>query len=88
MATATGFAYPGALPSLRLKALRRGLQDRLLLRELSACGGGDAARRIVRRAVPQALGEADDVPSWSVEEPVWERARQEVLDAIEARCHD
>ena len=81
-------AYPGPLASLRLKALRRGLQDRLLLRELGRCGAADEARRIVRRVVPRALGEAaaTDAPSWSVEEPVWESARREVLDAIERQC--
>ncbi len=81
-------AYPGALPSLRLKELRRGLEDRLLLRELSACGGNDLAQRIVRRIIPRALGEARGTASWSVDEPLWERARQEILDAIEATCHD
>jgi hypothetical protein len=81
-------AYPGALPSLRLKALRRGLEDRLLLRELSACGGARIAQRIVRRMVPRALGDAHAAQSWSIEEPVWEHARQEVLNAIEAECHD
>jgi glycosyl hydrolase family 123 len=81
-------AYPGALPSLRLKELRRGLEDRLLLRELAACGGTDRARRIVRRMVPRALGDAKKTRSWSIEEPVWEQARLEVLDAIEALCHD
>jgi hypothetical protein len=81
-------AYPGPLASLRLKALRRGLQDRLLLRELSACGASNEARRIVRRVMPRALGEAaaTGAPSWSVDEPVWESARREVLDAIERQC--
>ena len=79
-------AYPGPLPSLRLKALRRGLQDRLLLRELAACGGAETAKRITRRAVPRALGEASGKPSWSLEEPDWERARYDVLDAIEREC--
>lgn len=80
-------AYPGPLPSLRLKALRRGLQDRLLLRELSACAGSAAAERIVRRMIPRALGEARGEPSWSLEEPAWEQARREVLDRIEKECH-
>lgn len=78
--------YPGPRPSLRLKALRRGLQDRLLLRELAACGGAAAAQRIVERMVPRALGEATGKASWSVEEPVWERARREILDGIERQC--
>ena len=80
--------YPGPLPSLRLKALRRGLQDRLLLRELRRCGGGNVADRTVRRMVPTALGEAHGAASWSVDESVWERARQDVLDAIEKECHE
>jgi hypothetical protein len=80
-------AYPGALASLRLKALRRGLEDRLLLRELAACGGAETATRITRRVMPRALGDAGHERSWSIEEPVWESARQEVLNAIEVQCH-
>lgn len=80
--------YPGPLPSLRLKALRRGLQDRLLIRTLAGCGneGAKQARAIVHRAVPRALGEAGTKPSWSLQEPTWERARRELLDKIEATC--
>lgn len=81
-------AYPGPLPSLRLKVLRRGLEDRLLLRELEKCGAGDVARDIVRRTVPKALGEAAGTSTWPTSEIDWERARSEVLDSIEARCHD
>jgi hypothetical protein len=79
-------AYPGPLPSLRLKALRRGLQDRLLLRKLEACGAGDEARKIAARVVPRALSEAEGEPSWPAEEPAWERARRELLDQIEVHC--
>jgi hypothetical protein len=79
--------YPGPLPSLRLKALRRGLEDRLLLRELVKCGGAARARSIVRRMVPRALGEGQGKASWSLDEPVWESARLGVLDAIERDCH-
>jgi hypothetical protein len=79
-------AYPGPRASLRLKALRRGLQDRLLLRELAACGGELAARRIAERMVPRALGEATGQASWSADEAVWERARGEILDGIEKEC--
>jgi hypothetical protein len=79
-------AYPGARPSLRLKALRRGLQDRLLVKRLVACGGGDEARRIVRSVVPRALAEAGRQPEFAIDEIAWERARGEVLDRVEARC--
>jgi hypothetical protein len=81
-------AYPGAVPSLRLKTLRRGLEDRLLLRELERCGGGEASRRIAREVVPRALGEADGHTSWLHDELGWERARAEVLDQIEVTCRD
>jgi len=81
-------AYPGPLPSLRLKVLRRGLQDRLLLEELEALGGGDAAREIVRRVIPAALGEATADAAWPTTEVAWESARGQVLNAIEERCHD
>jgi hypothetical protein len=80
-------AYPGPLPSMRLKALRRGLQDRLLLEQLRACGGIDTAMQITRNIVPQALGEAKGRPSWPENEAAWNRAHDAVLDAIEARCH-
>jgi hypothetical protein len=82
-------AYPGPLPSLRLKELRRGLQDRLLLRELDACGGGDEAQSIARRIVPRALAEAGAASSsWPTLESTWEGARRQLLDAIEVSCHD
>jgi hypothetical protein len=80
--------YPGPLPSLRLKVLRRGLQDRLLLEELEALGGADTAREIVRRTIPVALGEASAAAAWPTTEVEWEHARSQVLDAIESRCHD
>jgi hypothetical protein len=80
--------YPGPLPSLRLKVLRRGLQDRLLLEELEALGGVATARELVRRAIPVALGEARAAAAWPTTEVAWERARGQVLDAIEGRCHD
>jgi hypothetical protein len=57
-----------------------------MLRKLTACGGGEEARAIVRRLVPRALGEAGSQPELSVDEGVWERARAEVLDRVEARC--
>jgi hypothetical protein len=79
-------AYPGPLPSLRLKALRRGLQDRLLLLGLERCGGRREARTIAERLVPRALGEAEARPAWPSDISRWEAARQQLLDAISRRC--
>lgn len=81
-------AYPGPVASLRLKALRRGLQDRLLLEKLSDCGGRAQADAIAARVVPRALGDASDEPSWSADERAFERARSDVLDALSERCRD
>jgi hypothetical protein len=75
-------AYPGPLPSLRLKALRRGLSDRLLLAELAACGKEQLARSVALRMVPRALGEASGAASWPTDEASWERARRELLRAV------
>jgi hypothetical protein len=80
-------AYPGPLPSLRLKALRRGLQDRLLLLQLERCGGEKEAHAIAEKLIPRALGEADTTASWPIDEPSWEVARERLLDAIAWRCH-
>lgn len=79
-------AFPGVLPSLRLKALRRGLQDRALLERLEACAGAAAAEAIAGGMVPRALGEAKrgDERAWPIEEEAWEAARLRVLDGIAA----
>lgn len=81
-------AYPQVRPSLRLKALRRGLQDRALIRKLAGCGGDVAG--LLRRVVPRALGDAADTgaASWSLSEAPFEVARGELLDALVARCPD
>jgi hypothetical protein len=79
-------AYPGPLPSLRLKAMRRGLEDRLLLEELRACGGNAEADRITRDVVPRALAEAGREPSWPATEAGWAKAHDAVLDALEVTC--
>ena len=78
--------YPGLQPSLRLKALRRGLQDRLLLAKLRACGGEAEASAIAAAVVPTALAEASGIATWPDREAGWELARGAVLNAIVRRC--
>jgi len=77
-------AFPGPLASLRLKALRRGQQDRALLEALAACAGADAAQAIARDVVPRALGEVarGERPTWPATDVAWEAARGRVLDAL------
>jgi hypothetical protein len=80
--------YPDGAPSLRLAALRRGIEDRALLDELAACAGRPRALAIARALVPRSLGELGDAPAgageWPVDEAPWEAARREVLEALVA----
>jgi hypothetical protein len=76
----------GPWPSLRLKALRRGLQDRLLLRALERCGAGDAAAAATRALVPRALDEGAGAASWPDDPAAWEAARGQLYDLWRARC--
>lgn len=76
----------GPHPSVRLKMLRRGVQDRALLLALEACGKGAAARAIARRLVGRALGEAEGrCTAWPVYSRPWRRARLELLGRLD-RC--
>lgn len=81
--------YPGPggpWPSLRLKALRRGLQDRALLRALADCGAGDVADKEARALVPRALDEGVGAAAWPAADAAWEAARARLYDAHRARC--
>ncbi len=75
--------YPGPEPSLRLKTLRRGLQDRLLLQNLERCNPV-AAVAIARDTVPRGFTEAprNGASSWPSDERGWESARTRILDAL------
>lgn len=82
--------YPDGAPSLRLVALRRGLQDRRLLEAVEACAGRPTAEAIAATIVPTALGDAgkpgDARPgSWPIDEATWEAARIALLDRL-AQC--
>jgi hypothetical protein len=81
--------YPapdGPWPSLRLKMLRRGLQDRLLLRALSRCGAADVAATVARTLVPHALDEGRGAAAWPSNDDAWEAARARLYDVARARC--
>ncbi len=78
-------AYPddtgGCAPSLRLVALRRGLQDRALL-ELAAKCNPTATAQLAAQLVPRALGDApaSGAPAWPTDEAAWEAARRKLLE--------
>jgi hypothetical protein len=79
-------ALPGCVPTLRLAALRRGLQDRALL-ELAAACKPDETGKLAEQMVPRALGDAPDKgdPSWPRDEAAWEHARRRLLE-LAAAC--
>lgn len=77
---------PGPWPSLRLKALRRGLQDRAILRALAACGARDVVERETHALIPRALDEGRGAAAWPSDEAPWEAARARLYDAFRARC--
>jgi hypothetical protein len=66
---------PGCRPTLRLAALRRGLQDRALLELAAACDRG-ATEALAAAMVPRALGDAATGPA---DEAAWEAARRQLI---------
>ncbi len=72
-------APAGCRPTLRLEALRRGLEDRALLDLASACDI-DATNALAKSLVPQALGDAGSRASWPRDEAPWEAARRRLLE--------
>lgn len=76
----------GPVASLRLKNLRRGIQDALLVQLARKAGLAGEADGIVRQLVPQALGETtyDDPVSWPEHAKPWQDARIRLLKLLEA----
>ena len=73
-------ALPGCKRTLRLAALRRGLQDRQLL-ELAAKCDPARASTLAAEVVPHALADAvGKQRSWSTDEAVWELARRKLVN--------
>ena len=73
-------------PTLRLAAIRRGMQDRALI-EMAARCGADATAKLAERMVPRALGEVggrgapgSGSPAWPRDDAAWETARRQLLE--------
>jgi hypothetical protein len=79
-------ALPGCHPTLRLAALRRGFQDRLLLEVAAKCDAA-ATAKLVGEIVPRALADApaSGDPAWPTDEGAWELARRRAIE-IAAPC--
>lgn len=77
-------ALPGCTRTLRLAALRRGLQDRQLLALAARCAPAETAR-LLEQMVPRALGDASGSPAWPTDEAAWETARRRLLTLAACR---
>ncbi len=80
-----GFDEP--IASMRLKMLRRGAEDAALVALLEA-HDPDAARDVLERIVPAAMGDghgAEGPGSWPTEGLAYERVREEILDRLLGR---
>jgi hypothetical protein len=78
-----GFDFP--LPSLRLKAWRRGIQDVEYLALLERSGQAQFAKRLLATMVPRALADElndDDPVSWPEDGERWIRARKLLFRAL------
>lgn len=67
-------------PTLRLAAIRRGMQDRALIEAAARCNA-TATDALVAQLVPRALGDAPlrGKPAWPTDDAAWEQARRQLL---------
>jgi hypothetical protein len=68
--------YPGALPSIRIKMLREGVEDARLLDVYAATAGVDAAHEFAACLTPGALADQNPAPD------LWDRAHESLLVAL------
>ncbi len=74
-----GFAAsPGAIPSARLKAWRRGLQDFELI-ELARQNAPAETEALVRGIMPRALAEGEGRAAWSSDPAAWIEFKRALL---------
>jgi hypothetical protein len=78
----------GVVPSIRLKQVRRGMQDYEYLWLARERGHGAVAERVSRRLVPRALHEAGPLGelgargAWSRDPRAWAAGRLELAEAV------
>jgi hypothetical protein len=71
-------------PTLRLEAVRRGLEDRALL-DLAATCDAAATAKLAEELVPRALGDASGSLAWPSDDAAWETARRRLLQLAACR---
>jgi len=70
---------PGPIPSMRLKTWRRGLQDAELF-YLAKEKNADAAQKLIRSIIPDALADASGKASWSQTPAAWIDFKKNLLE--------
>jgi hypothetical protein len=77
---------PGPIPSMRLKAWHRGLQDAELY-YLALARYPEEAKALIKALVPRALGESvaqeDPRPTWPSDEATWIRWRDDLITLLQ-----
>jgi hypothetical protein len=73
-------AAPGPIPSVRLKMLRRGIQDADLAHLAREAGRVEAVDRLLRETVPRALAEGRGKPSWPADLGAWDAFHRRLLE--------
>lgn len=81
-------ASPGPIPSMRLKAWRRGLQDADLVAAARQRGRGKEVDELLRQLIPSALGEANGAASWPQEPQAWHSFRMRLLELAEEQSEN
>lgn len=72
-------ATPGPIPSVRLKMLRRGIQDADLAALARRAGRGAEIDRLLRETVPAALADAHGRPTWPSNLAAWDSFHSRLL---------
>jgi hypothetical protein len=72
-------AAPGPIPSLRLKMLRRGIQDADLAALAREAGRAGAVDELLRETIPRALSEGRGKPSWPTDLGAWDAFHRRLL---------
>jgi len=80
--------YRGVVPSIRMKDIRRGMQDYEYFWLLSQAGKRELADAIAERIIPESLHEPEGwdfrKASWERDPREWHRARRKMAEAITA----
>jgi hypothetical protein len=70
------------MSSIRMKMYRRGIQDIEYMWLAEQKGGGEQVKAILRECLPATMWDAEELPSWSNSNAVYEQARRKLADLV------